>query len=289
MAWNCYEVVFRLRTPAHIGRGSVGNVQRTRPYITGRVLWGALTMRLTRDLAGQQRKVAKAQAYRDIGEQVHQQLTYTYFYSATMNGGSYQVAWPWENPSRFRYRFLSSYNSTALSYPQQSAAIGMLHEVEFLAPHTIDTGEPVFFVGYIFASGGCTLPWQAACQRLQVGGERGYGWGDLALIRCQPADGDTRLFEQVRFDGRNERPVLQIEAGQPLLAHTLANNIIANGELEPLVGREWRHHPGQQVAHSGVCFVPGSTLDRNSTAPAYFSVERFGIWKPHTTDTNRYV
>jgi hypothetical protein len=287
MAWQSYEVVFRLRTPAHIGWSKVGNVQRTRPYITGRVLWGALTMRLTRDLASQQRAVAQAQAYRDIGEQVHQQLTYSYFYSATMTGDSYQVAWPWENPSRFRFRFLSSYNSTALSYPQQSAATGMLHEVEFLAPYTIDTGEPVYFVGYIFVSDGCTLPWQAACQRLQVGGERGYGWGDLALIRCQPTDDDTHLFARARFDGRNERPVLQIEAGQSLLAHTLANDTIANGELEPLVGREWHHHPGQQVAHSGTCFVPGSKVERNPATPAYFAVERFGVWKQRTIDASR--
>jgi hypothetical protein len=287
MAWQCYKVIFRLRTPAHIGWGKVGNVQRTRPYITGRVVWGALTMRLTRDQARRQGAVAQAQAYHEMGEQVHQHLAYSYFYAATMTNDEYKIAWPWEHPSRFRYRFLSSYGSTALSYPQQSAATGMLHEVEFLAPHTIDTGEPVYFVGYVFVSDSCTLPWQAACQRLQVGGERGYGWGDLALIRCQPVDADTHLFGQLRFDGRNARPVLQIEAGQSLLAHTLANDTIANGELEPLVGREWRHHPGQQVAHSGACFVPGSKAERNPATPAHFAVERFGVWKQRTTDTSR--
>ncbi len=283
MAWQSYEVIFRLRTPAHIGWGKVGNVQRTRPYITGRVFWGALTMRLTRDMIAS----PTARDYQRIGEEVHQFLASTYFYPATANDEGYQFAWPWEDSANFRYRFLSSYASTALSYPQQSAATGMLHEVEFLAPHTIDTGEPVYFVGYIFVSDGCTLPWQAACQRLQVGGERGYGWGDLALICCQPTDDDTHLFARARFDGRNERPVLQIEAGQSLLAHTLANDTIANGELEPLVGREWYHHPGQQVAHSGTCFVPGSKVERNPATPAYFAVERFGVWKQRTIDTSR--
>lgn len=284
MAWHCYEVVFRLRTPAHIGRGSVGNVQRTRPYISGRVLWGALTMRLTRDLASQQRAVAQAQAYRDIGEQVHDHLAYSYFYPATKTGSSYQVAWPWENPSRFRFRFLSSYNSTALSYPQQSAATGMLHEVEFLAPYTIDTGEPVYFVGYIFVSDGCTLPWQAACQRLQVGGERGYGWGDLALMSCERANDE--LFEgRVRVNGQGARPVLSLSddqgADRSLLAHTFAENTIANGDIEPLVGREWRannganRHVGQHVSCSGICFTPGSSVDQ----PSGFIVNRFGIWR----------
>ncbi|PDW02164.1 hypothetical protein [Candidatus Viridilinea mediisalina] len=279
MAWHCYKVILRLRTPLHIGWSKIGNVQRTRPYITGRVLWGALTMRMTRDRAHQQRSVASAQAYRDVGEQVHQQLAYSYFYPATESNRSYQIAWPWEHPAHFRYRFLSSYGSTALSYPQQSAATGMLHEVEFLAPHTIDTGEPVYVIGYIFVADSCTLPWQAALQRLQVGGERGYGWGDLALIDCQPVDGDNRLFEEIRFNGKNERPILQIEAGKSLLAHTCANGTVAEGEIEPLVGREWHHHPGQQVKHSGVCFVPGSKLEQNSAATRYFTIERLGVWK----------
>jgi len=287
MAWQCYEVIFRLRTPLHIGWGNVGNVQRTRPYITGRVVWGALTMRLTRDQASRRGATAAARAYREMGEQVHQHLVYSYFYAATMTDDKYKIAWPWENPGRFRYRFLSSYGSTALSYPQQSAATGMLHEVEFLVPHTIDTGEPVFFVGYIFASDSCTLPWQAACQRLQVGGERGYGWGDLALMSCQLVDADTRLFGQIGFDGQHERPVLQIEAGQSLLAHTLANDTIANGEIEPLVGREWDQHPGQQVAHSGTCFVPGSTVEPDPAAPAQFAVGRSGIWQQRATATSR--
>ena len=45
MAWRAYKIVLRLRSPLHIGRGKVGNLQRTRPYVAGRNLWGALTAR----------------------------------------------------------------------------------------------------------------------------------------------------------------------------------------------------------------------------------------------------
>lgn len=157
--------------------------------------------------------------------------------------------------------------------------------MEFLAPYTIDTGDPVFLVGYIFAADTCPLPWQAACQRLQVGGERGYGWGDLALIRRQPTS--RSLFSGgIHFDGSGERPTLQIEPGQCLLAHTVANGITADGELEPLVGREWRLYPGRQVAYTSICYVPGSRLERTSAASAYVVVGRFGIWKQCVTDTD---
>ncbi len=274
MAWQSYQVIFRLRTPAHIGWGEVGNLLRTRSYITGRVLWGALTMRLTRHTTDAQHVAPNAQDYQRVGMQVHEVLAYTYFYPATRNADGHQMVWPWENPAQFRYRFLSSYGSTALSYPQQAAANGMLHEVEFLVPHTKDTIEPVFLVGYIFASDKCILPWQAACQYLQIGGERSYGWGDLELMSCQPA-GNSLFENQVLFDGSRERPILQLKKAQTLLAHTHASRVSANGDVEPLVGREWRRHPGQHVAHTGICFVPGSKLKEDLEV----KIGNFGVWE----------
>ncbi|NCC35657.1 MAG: hypothetical protein EOM24_27140 [Chloroflexia bacterium] len=292
MAWQSYEVVFRLRTPAHLGWGEVGNLLRTRPYVTGRVVWGALTMRLTRDATEAHTSAPNAQAYQRIGKQVHQSLASTYLYPATIRDGAYQIVWPWENPTQFRYRFLRSYGSTALTYPQQSAASGMLHEVEFIAPKTTDTGEAVFLVGYIFEADECNLNWQAACHRLQVGGERSYGWGDLALIQCQRVV-DQTLFHNhacnnhVRFDGSHERPVLEIDAGQALLAHTRAHHMRASGDIEPLIGREWRRHPGQHVAYDGICFVPGSTvtLEPNSTTTVSVEIGYFGVWEGLATPT----
>lgn len=284
MVWHTYQVVFRLRTPAHIGWGKVGNLQRTRPYVTGRVMWGTLTMRLTRDTAGAHGPAPDSHAYQQIGADVHQSLAYTYFYPATTANGTYRIAWPWENPSRFRHRFLSSYSSTALSYPQQSAATGMLHEVEFLSPHTLDSGEPVFLVGYVFESDTCNLHWKAACQRLQIGGECGYGWGDLALISCQSTDGD--LFDgRAHGDVNGDRPVIRLRGGShttpTVLAHTFATNLATSGDIEPFVGREWRsnnavnRYIGQHVTHSGICFIPGSDLDQ----PRDFVIEHFGIWR----------
>ena len=288
MAWQIYQVVFRLRTPTHIGWGKVGNLQRTRPYISGRVLWGALTMRLTRDWASQQQRIAQPNDYDCFGTCVHQQLAFSYFYPATKSNGSYQVAWPWENPSCFRYRFLSSYSSTALSYPQQSAAIGTLHEVEFLAPHTIDSGKPVAVVGYVFASDACTLCWEDACRRLQVGGERGYGWGSLELECCKILeDPSSGMLGSLCFDGSKNRPLLHLEDGQRLLANTIARDAVeASGEIEPLVGREWQPSNssncsvGQHVAHVGVCFAPGSKV-KGATS---IQIGAYGVWEKPLND-----
>ncbi len=72
MTWTPYLVSYKLISPAHIGWKKVGNLQITRPYVTGKTLWGALTARLVRD--------EKKNNYNDIGKKVDDELRFTYFY-----------------------------------------------------------------------------------------------------------------------------------------------------------------------------------------------------------------
>jgi hypothetical protein len=242
-------------------------------------------MRLTRDAFNGRGPAADSREYQKVGAEVHRSLAYTYFYPATKSGMVYQVAWPWTDESLFRHRFLGSYSGTALTYPQQSAATGMLHEVEFISPRTLDTGEPVFLVGYLFEKEGCPLAWKEACKRLQLGGERGYGWGDLERIEVSKHISEELFDRKAKFNGIEERPIISLPASEstpaPLLAHTLTANLPASGEVEPLVGREWRsqntrnRHVGQHVEFSGVCFAPGILV----LQPLSFLIGEFGVWK----------
>lgn len=257
---------------------------RTRPYVTGRVLWGALTMRLTRDEAGKKGLAAGPDEYEQLGKKVHRCLAFSYFYPALQWGSddAYKVAWPWEEESTFCYRFLSSYQATALSYPAQSADEGMLREAEFISPYTLDTAEAVFLKGYVFEKEGeCTLDWQSALSRLQLGGERGYGWGDVRFVRSMEIT-NGRLFDgQVEYVNDSARPIIRLHEGARLPAHVLAENAPVAGNVEPLVGREWRsnnshnRYVGQHVELSGVCFTPGSTL----LTECNFEIKELGIWK----------
>lgn len=261
----------------HIGWGKIGNLQFTRPYVTGRVLWGALTMRLTRDTA--KGSATDSSVYRTMGESMQSCLVYTYFFPATKSDRDYRVVWPWEQ-THFRRRLLSSFSGSALTYPQQTAANGMLHEVEFISPNTLDDGEPVFLLGYVFERAGCQIPWSSACKRLQLGGERGYGWGSIDLVENLPANSD--LFDgQARFSEMNGQPVISVSAStashKHLLAHAPAEGFTASGEVEPLVGREWRlpNRPGQHLDYVGICYVPGTIL----AEPLDFAIEPFGLWR----------
>lgn len=276
MTWTAYRVVFKLRYPMHIGCGKVGNVQRTRPYVTGRVFWGALTMRLTRDECQKENRPAtKSEDYQKMGKKVNESLAYTYFYPATSQNDP--INCPWENESQFRRRFLSSYASTALTYPQQAADEGLLHEVEFLSPRTLDEGKQVYLIGYVFEKDDCTIEWRTACKRLQMGGERGYGWGMVEMLG-EPVESQNLFDGQGVFNGSGDKPIIQAET---LLAHASLTGLTVTGEIEPLVGREWRslnernRYAGQHIEKFGdVCWVPGSVVERSLG----FVIRDFGIW-----------
>ncbi|MBN1138086.1 MAG: hypothetical protein JXM73_15970 [Anaerolineae bacterium] len=284
MTWQVFKVVFRLRSPMHIGRVKIGNIQRTRPYVTGRVLWGALTERLTRDQAQKDGGPASASGlYQAMGKRVNQELAFTYLYPTVHDDGQIDL-WPWDDG--FAPRFLSSYASTALAYPQQSADEGTLHEIECLVPHTVGAGDRVYLAGYVFAQPQPgALDWQAALKRLQMGGERGYGWGWVTPVGDPTPWDDQALFgDMVTVEANGAWPVLRVNQEKAvLLAHTLADGAGAGiaGEVEPLLGRvvDPSEGPlggrfGVRLSDAQICFAPGATVPQD----ARFSVGPYGVW-----------
>lgn len=287
MPWTAYQVILRLHAPLHIGRGRVSYLQRARPYVTGRVLRGALVSRVGRNNPNLLSNDPRDDPYRCVSKTFAQYLTYTYFYPALKNGDHWQAHFPWDNESGFRRRFLSSYTAAALEYPQQTAAEGLLYETEFIAPYTLDKGDPVYLMGYIFVDEErlkCEkYDWQAAFRRLQLGGERGYGWGDVRLEEIRPLSDSGKLFgcEKISLN-LDKRPSVTLEKDQPVLAHTDAKAGALAGPVEPIVGREWRadnenkrKHVGQHLPFDGVRFAPGSVV----LCESKFTIEKGGYWQ----------
>lgn len=279
MSWTAYRVVFRLLTPMHIGAAKLGNLQTTRQYVHGKALWGALTARLTRDcpeLGGD---------YAAIGRRVNDELAFSYFYPTV---GEAVDLWPWDDPDEFAWRYLNSYAATALDYGRNAAEEGSLHETEYIAPTTRD-GRPVYLVGYIFERGGCTLAWPTALGRLQLGGERGYGWGRVALESQKDWDIGQPVFGQWAVRKNTWPPTLQPALQETrILAHSLAADLDEgtvrraltgiSGPVEPLVGRETvaGDRFGMQVSPARICYAPGSRVtDSNFVC----RIGPYGIWE----------
>ncbi len=283
MAWRAYKIVLRLRSPLHVGQGKVGNLQRTRSYVAGRNFWGALTARLAR--SGHPDGRPKAKTYADVGERVHEELAFTYLFATTQRDGAIET-WPWDQA--FRYRFLSTYAGTALDYSATSAEEASLHEVECIVPHTRDKGKPVYLSGYLFQHEDSDLDWQGALRRLQIGGERGYGWGDVRKEEISIiGSGPVSLFGTNHI-AHLEGPQVRVElaADQPLLAHALAADfnsehqavsVGVQGRVEPLVGRETTPESrfGVHLSAARICYAPGAQTRSDGVAV----IGPYGVWE----------
>ena len=276
MTWRRYDLIFRLQSPLHIGYRRIGNLMQTRGYAPGRNLWAALTERLTRDFV--QRPAARD--YIAIGGQVKTFFRFTYLYPATaiqepagkpLAAPDMRVHHPWDDV-HFDYLFLDSYASTALDYDRRAAADGTLHEVTFLRPYTRaragQPSQPVYLAGSVYVQeawpeGSPLRHWRHALDRLQVGGERTYGWGRMKRMSALQ-------------EGVEQPPELTLAAGEPLPAHALAVSHqqrrpirSARGPIEPMVGwerdndastRRWRLTPDPAI-----CYAPGSRVRRAQT------------------------
>ena len=295
MDWHVYRVILRLKTPLHIGRGKISYLQRTRPYVPARTLRGALIRRL----ALQPRQYATpGDPYNKTGRTISQYMAFTYFFP-TVDKDSSKISYLWEDEIAFRRCFLGSYAGTALEYPSQTAAERQLREIECILPHTRDSNEQVYLLGYIFVDEEHikrkTYDWQTALHHLTVGGERSYGWGRLCLDgEPQPLNEGTELFNKFTYNISGNRPIVCLadREGQEnkqhlsrIPAHVPASSTQnLRGSVEPLVGREWRpdnkkrnrRYIGTHIAFKGLYYVPGSWAEPKTR----FLIDRDGIWQP---------
>lgn len=265
MSWEKYDLVFRLLAPMHIGWRKISNLQQTRGYVTGKVFWAALTARITRE-AGQG---ADGKAYQAIGELVQESFRFTYLYPATLNSNGYKNHYPWEDD--FDYLFLDSYTSAPLNYDNQSAEDGLLHETEFIAPHT-RTDQPVYLTSSLYIQD--DLPeklknWQPALNKLQFGGDRGYGWGRVKLIHCDK-----------KREINGETVTVAVTANGRITAHLITQNTTnVTGPIEPIIGWERNNEENRPnwllSQEAKICYTPGTFVASETS----FTIGDDGLWK----------
>jgi len=319
MSWTCYQLAYRLESPLHIGFHEAGYIQRTRKYVPGRAMWGAITARLTRLLYTE----AGAQAYQEIGKKVNENLIPGYFFIGDpvpllpqyAEGRGLIFARPDQNPemefteAEFERRFLCSFTQTSIRGKTQTAEEESLHEMEFLVhryKHAKDQPVlPTYLVGHLFLKDGTTIETSANgsgstkiaseedlkkyLAELTIGGERAYGCGRVVL-EGEPTKTD-KLFDW-EFVGSEERPVVRKALEGSLRAHAARDcqRVIA-GDLERFAFRSWSADakkggvgPGrlvEQVKNSVACWVPGSTAAPDaSAAEVSFAISDYGIWQP---------
>jgi len=231
-------------------------------------MWGALTARLARDYGNFD--------YEEIGNKVAENLRFSYFYPTTKPDKKEPDKidiFPWENIDDFSWKYLNSSQNTALN--QKTAEEGSLHETENIS-HKTRNGDSVYLLGYVFEKEGSDLKWRESLKKVQLGGERGYGWGKVEIAEI------SKLHEEC-FNGytvnlSNEHPIINVlNENKYILAHALANNLNFNGLIEPFVGRETSKNKyfGGVYSNAEICWMPGSIVNKNEK----FEILPTGLWK----------
>ena len=286
MSWEIHKLVYQAKSPIHIGYHKLGFIQRTRYYITGKAIWGAMTANITRAFYGEPGVTAKN--YEDVGGKLRNDIIPSYFYPAieqpekpliplTPRFTSEGLKYGNYSADEFERLFISSFGQTAIEAANLTAEDETLHETGYIAPVIEEGGEQksVYFAGYIVMKAptvdlnGEKRGWEEikeAIKEIFVGGERRYGFGRLILDSSQSANdffGYKIDTSTTSFTIPGENP---IPGHLPVLA-----NLNLKGDIEPLVGREWEPGKngkvgfGQKVSEAEICWVPGSALTKEET------------------------
>lgn len=280
-------------------------------------MWGAVTAVLSRKIMGSSYKPKIYQKMGDFVRD-HLIFSYFYLHNSssvlypnyTEDGfgfgeeGADKYAL---SEDEFERKFISSYTSTALDKTSSTAEEGSLHEVELITDKDKESGENVELTGYLFTDleenrgyvdnelpvsienmgdegidliiNNVEFEVFNTIKKIQVGGERSYGFGWLELE-------DTSKEEEQVFgkevDLSTEKPRIESEVA---LSHVVVKDKNENhlneikeikGDLEPLVGREWREKKGagQKVSAAKICLVPGTRFKGKSG----IMIGEYGLW-----------
>jgi len=293
MIWHSYRLNYRLLAPLHVGYRRLGTIQRTRYYLPGRNLWGAVTARLTRACYAQPGPTD----YEVVGDYVRDHIIAGYFYPKLLGGEPHyprieQGKWYYGDlpAADFEASFIGSSASTALMASTWTAEEASLHEIEFIAPH-LQTGCPpapsVYLQGYLYLhqdrstapeplQGMDDMTILDLLEELFVGGERGSGFGRM-VRHGQPVGPEVSA---------SLKPQPRDLNGRILRAHLRAvssTQVVVRGPLEPLVGREWasgrrggrRRGAGQDVSEAVIAWVPGGAVAGDIS----LVIGPYGIWE----------
>jgi len=282
--WQATPLVLEAKSGLVLGRRAVGMIQTTRLYVTSRQLWAAVTDRLTTVLFER----PSATDFQTVGDFVETHLRFSYFYLWEQANGRLTPLYGEDglcygplSEREVERRYVTTYVSTALDYPEHSAKDGSLHEIEYLASQRRADGEvcPTRLAGVVWHQAGesslgtlrelrLTRDGQAIRLRedvfadLRLGGERTYGFG-----RVTPAEVLDWVCPPELKPCPDEELCLKLPEGRRchLEAHVRYDSTLQTayeGALEPVVGRSWDldRGAGRRLTPLGVCLSPGTAV-----------------------------
>ncbi|GIU72017.1 MAG: hypothetical protein KatS3mg003_1496 [Candidatus Nitrosocaldaceae archaeon] len=287
MSWEVFNIRFRIESPIHIGHYTIGILKKTRYYILGKNMWGAITEKLALN--------DNNHNFRKIGEIVANNLIFSYLYLEDPKNGKLLkprftndgLKYGNYNVYEFEKRFIRSLVSTAIQSDTMSAERESLHETEFISNREIideGIGNELYLSGYLFAKEYKDNNYNIKIENQSVkfngsdilddgkyittGGERKYGFGRLEFLGYDKCNH--------KFETENNKLIIQYKKGDSIEAHLIVNDKCSiKGELELLVGREYGNSYGNKYSSSQLTWIPGSILEDSYR----LEICRYGILK----------
>jgi len=287
MAWKGYRLIYRALSPVHVGSYTLGYINLTRRYITGRAMWGALTANLVRT-------GLVNMGYEACGEMLKTNVLMSYFFPALdiekpflpkygELGLQYGFNGSQITSHQFEQKFIRSMGQTAIDIRTWTAEDQTLHDSEYLTPRVQDgeSFKQLLFVGYLYVNDKndnriTEEIIKKAWSELFIGGDRKYGWGRIKLIDIKE---DTYLFHYPLDSDCNKVPTFKMSRNSPVPAHVLVNEgVKLKGDMELFSGLEYDNENKKGFGHKiskecKLCWTPGSVLIEDAS----LSIGPYGV------------
>lgn len=305
VGWKIYKLTYRAHSPVLLGDHPLGFIQRTRWFIPGWTMWGAITARLTRQFW----QKASPTEYQQMGSFVENNILTSYAGILIDN----EIALPhfkngeWmmgaHTFQQFEARFLASGGHSAIQPGSLTAETGSLHEKEVLAAYDKKNGKPVLWGVYLYVHDEWAfgLEAQHAFQNLDWIPDEVPGLLETLFVGADIDDGLGILKQDPSAENNKQVGSSSLEWPRPedwkpwvekdkqygiLCAHVPmkeleSNDLSVYGQWETITRRIWRNvndtkgwGPGQQIETQCYC-CPGSITVSAGWQPV---VGPKGIW-----------
>lgn len=197
-----YKLIFKQVQPIHLGYRNYGVVNKTRIFIPGWTMWGALTKAYG---------IAHGWKNSDWVSESNQKIfeNISCFYPALKNGNNFEILFPKfqdgefylgeYSEDEFRAKFVDTFVSTAINPLSNTALDESLHELNvILAGAKIDFIEKknekqLYWVGITKIENNLKDFLQEGLKIL-IGADVRYGYGEVELVECKPMEENEKDF-----------------------------------------------------------------------------------------------
>ncbi len=246
-----YKLTFKQLQPINLGYKKHGVINETRIFITGQSIWGALT-----NVYGKEKGWTKS----DYKNQQNQKLfeNITCFYPKIGDG---EVLYPKYQDGEFylgemserefRYEFVTTYLSTAISPNSLNAKDESLHEIDIILPQDKDEKKQFFWVGYLKIDEDIEIP-----KEIYIGSDSRYGFG-LMRLEGEPIE-ENFDYEVVKGKYNNN----DYPKNEPISNFVEFNNQKFIGELELLAEFDFSENRPKVKQNSSAFYITvGSSIN----------------------------